>query len=106
MNVIAIPENSQEPDARKVSSIVIRLGQIGCANNANRLTKPMISPFGSLGRIEIAANGPSKIEHHKLNNSKERVDALMATSIQSPVAITNKETAERTKTRQRAGSDE
>ena len=105
MNVIAIPENSQETEAKKVSSIVIRLGQIGCANNANRLTKPMISPFGSLGRIEIAANGPSKIEHHKLNNSKERVDALMATSIQSPVAITNKETAERTKTRQRAGSE-
>ncbi len=93
----AIPQNSQEPDARKVSIIVIRLGQIGCANNANRLTKPMISPFGSSGRNEIAANGPSKIEHHKLNNSKERVDALMATSIQSPVAITNKETAERKK---------
>ena len=106
MNVIAIPENSQEPGARKVSIVVIRLGQIGCANNANRLTKPMVSPFRSSGRIEIAANGTSKIEHHKLNNSKERVDALMATSIQSPVVITTKETAERTKTPQRAGNDE
>ena len=106
MKATAIPQNSQEAKARKVSVMVIRLGQIGCANNASRLTKPIVTQFGSSGRIQSAENGPAKIEYQRLNKSEEKVNVFMATSIQSPVAASTRNTAARTNTLKRVGSDE
>ena len=106
MKATAIPQNSQEAKARKVSVMVIRLGQIGGANNASRLTKPIVTQFGSSGRIQSAENGPAKIEYQRLNKSEEKVNVFMATSIQSPVVANTKKIAARTNTRRRFGSDE